>query len=107
MKSLCLIKIIPEKLPKPLLEPTRPVRIDFPGSHSVNPTNVLETFGETHEKDQKPRRSQIHWDDAKDAVVVEMIHNGETHRAIADQLGVSASAVHKRVQRLRRKGADI
>lgn len=88
-----MIKIPPEKLPAPRLEPTRPAKINHV---------VVKTFAE-----EKQRRQQIKWTDAKDAVVIEMLRNGEKHKTIADQLGVSKSAVNKRVQRLRRKGADI
>ena len=101
------LKVDPARLPVPRLSPSLPCRIDIDGMgrpYSRERTPV-ETFEELH------HRSRHHpggmWTSARDAVVIEMARSGERCEKIADELGISKSAVYKRIRRLRKAGEEI
>ena len=80
-------------------------RIDGMGRPYSRERTPVETFEELH------HRSRHHpggmWTSARDAVVIEMARSGERCEKIADELGISKSAVYKRIRRLRKAGEEI
>ena len=90
MTSKCSIKV--SNLPEPRLPATHSMRVERPKT----------VFPKT-----PPPKQFTRWDKNKDQIVIAMIKEGKKRHEIAAEFGITLSSLHKRIQRMRQRGAEI
>ena len=82
------VKVNVANLPEPLFPAPRKV--------VIRKEKVVPTMAEKHR--------QRRWNRGREQVLLDILREGKNHREIAEEMGVSESAIHKKVQRLRKEG---
>ncbi len=102
-----VIKINPSRLPKPLLPPTKPVRIDtdIPTHHSDGPKWKYQTNEERKKKACMNRKTRVDaWTPEQDETIWKMYYEKKmTLEQIGEEMGRTRLAIHSRLQRLRKR----
>lgn len=102
-----VLKIDPDRLPKPLLTPTKPVRIDMdiPARRSGAPTWKFPQNEERKKKaciNRKPRVDA--WTPEQDRKIWKLYYGEKmTLEQICEEMGRTRLAIHSRLQRLRKR----
>lgn len=92
----CAIKCDPKKLPEPLLEPTKPCRIDPKPTGICWETSLLND----HNKGKKRKCCPNEWTEEEMDMLVAMYHQGVSYTEIAEKLGRSYKACSAKIKRL-------
>ena len=105
------IKINPEKLPKPLLPPSMPCKIDIPSSYGrYGDSDMAERIGggpmvETWER--KDRGNGKMWTYQEEAELLEMHKKGKPIAEIAQALGRTEWSIKGRLVKIRSGGRIV
>lgn len=103
-----MIKIPPEKLPAPRLEPTKPVRVETVEDRDLKrlQKHVERTrdYKQMKEKHKKPQGRPITWTEERNAELIRLTEDGLKLGEIAEKLGTTKGAVLGARKRLRNEG---
>ena len=103
-----MIKIPPEKLPAPRLEPTKPVRVETVEDKDLRrlQKHVERTrdYEQMKEKHKKPQGRPITWTEEKNAELIRLTEDGLKLGEIAEKFGTTKGAIIGARKRLRTAG---
>ena len=103
-----MIKIPPEKLPAPRLEPTKPVRVETVEDRDLKrlQKHVERTrdYKQMKEKHKKPQGRPITWTEERNAELIRLTEEGAKLGEIAEKFGTTKGAIMGARKRLRNEG---
>ena len=103
-----MIKIPPEKLPAPRLEPTKPVRVETVEDKDLRrlQKHVERTrdYKQMKEKHEKPLGRPITWTEERNAELIRLTEEGAKLGEIAEKFGTTKGAIMGARKRLRNEG---
>ena len=103
-----MIKIPPEKLPAPRLEPTKPVRVETVEDRDLKRLHKrverTRDYKQMKEKHKKPQGRPITWTEEKNAELIRLTEDGLKLGEIAEKLGTTKGAILGARKRLRNEG---